>query len=203
MNIADRPLSLAVHLRRVDDLLKHNAVRYEWRQCSDCNCGLVAQAITGKTPSELDELINAEFSRSPYLDRTWTEIAGTLCPITGVPSSILFRQLYDAGMRFEDFSHLENLNNQDIIAKVNTLYFEWTTQERFFLPNKRTKTNIRMQRSRHSSLRAYLGAWAAMIEEHHAQMANAELYVKATVSPENPGSVPADLDAVETRPLVT
>ena len=169
MNIADRPLSLAVHLRHVASLLTSQSVVYAWNFPHQCNCGLLARSILGITASELsDRLKKLEDNIPPRKDglrATWKQQSKAYCPISPeIPATDIFATLRAAGLNQTDFDHVEMLSHPEL--KADWKAPKWHTE----------RLNVIH----------YFNTWAAKIEAFHA--------VKTPTD--------AQLDAVETRPLV-
>jgi hypothetical protein len=115
---------LAAALKIAINALEKDFVYYKWKTQESCNCGVVVQAILGKTESEVKELFNEAYKEIPYRldDLTWRGVAQFSCSITGQPMTRVFKILAKNGLRPEDVVHLEYLNNPAIleIAGINT-----------------------------------------------------------------------------------
>lgn len=180
----NRPLSLAAHFRNVAALIENNLVSYAWDKCEKCNCGLVARSIIGESLSEFGRSIEA-LNPTPDFCTNWTRMAEHYCPISGEPMNWVFKKLYLAGMRYEDFGHLEHLSNRAILDRMHTMFQVHRTEKRFLRKPIVTIEILPEEMENRNTLIAYLKTWATLIEEHNATAQTNE-----------------NLDAVELRPLV-
>lgn len=175
-NIADRPLSLAGHLRNVADQLRNGTVEYGWGHPATCNCGLLARSVLGISRAKLEKMI-------PEESGTWQEFADEQCPLSGLPHKKIFRQLTQAGFVFGDFKHLESLSHRSILAKTTKTLIT----KRFLRPDIKTEINLVSHKDSEYEVALYMETWAGMIEEFN----------KANARPSD-----AHLEQVELRPLV-
>lgn len=116
--------------------LESGSVNYDWEKVCQCNCGLVAQAITGLQDKELYEKLlhpmiekyhdasegRRKLNHKKKYDPTWCQLVAEYCPLTGMPMEGIFKILYEAGMTRENIAHLENLSDKTILerAEINT-----------------------------------------------------------------------------------
>lgn len=91
--------------------------------------------------------------------------------MTGVPETVLFRQLFDAGMRYEDFAHLEYQNNPAIVELIKSRYERTVETKRMFRKKLISKIPVKAVQDDRETLWAYLDVWAGLIEEFHASNA--------------------------------
>ncbi len=111
-------LSLAI------SALKDNTIHYDWVEQDSCNCGVVAQAITGLSRPDLRKMWN-EVSGAldgikkdgKAINKTWQNGVKHLCPITGQPTVDIFKILFAQGLSKSDIVHLEYMDNPAILAK--------------------------------------------------------------------------------------
>lgn len=121
-------------LNIVINSLKNDTIHYSWESQSSCNCGIVAQAITGKNKEEVQELFNDVSSKlhdiNKDIQRTWKNGVKYLCPITGEPTSEIFKELFKNGLSREDIVHLEYMDNPAILerSKIETIEQEKETK---------------------------------------------------------------------------
>lgn len=146
MHIADRPLSLADHFRAVVTSLRNGECSYNWNRHVHCNCGLVARSIIPGFCYENVRPLVKEIFLINGSGPTWTEMAKRVCPVTGEPMDVIFSRLWRAGLQREDFEHLENLSNPEILTKMNV---------------------SRPIRESEFDFIRYLYAWASLIEQFH------------------------------------
>jgi hypothetical protein len=148
--VFDRPLHLAGVLDNAADELNRTWFGYEWNDRTRCNCGIVARQVLQTTPAKLRELLPPIYENGIFR-ATWRSMTEAGCADSGLSRNEVFRRLLDAGLRFADFSHLEELSHPEIVRRLG--------------PYRRDKTPI--SRSRKSDVVAYLRAWAGGIEEFH------------------------------------
>ena len=80
------------------DWIETGKVDYAWGCSESCNCGVLAQVITG-LPA--DEIYTTE--------STWSKEAIRVCDLTGLPLNEIVKTLIKAGMTKTDFINLEFL----------------------------------------------------------------------------------------------
>lgn len=137
-HIGDRPLSLAIHLRNAVNLLLDEAnVEYNWNQHEQCNCGLLARCIAGLEKEDLKNAVKE--AKMPGWG--WTTLV--TCNLTGTPLEKIVATLLEAGLRTDDFYHLEFLRHRH-------------------LQKERDDYKVRANAAR------YLQRWAEEIEKFHA-----------------------------------
>jgi len=149
-DVFDRPLYLAGVLDNAADELKGTWFGYEWNDRTRCNCGIVARLVTQTSPAELRNLLPPIYANGVFCP-TWEAMTETYCPDTGLAQNEAFRALLNAGLRREDFPHLEHLSHSRIVARME--------------PYRHTKGAVCC--SRKSDVIAYLRGWATGIEEFH------------------------------------
>jgi hypothetical protein len=139
--------------------LANNTLNYNWIEADSCNCGLIAQAVTGLTQSslrlELTEL-NKEFPDRE--DHTWKAMTNRICPITGVSENIIFKQLQEAGMTRENIIHLEYLSDPVILKKMRR-------DRKFIQRIKDLFTRPKKYYTKKQNLILYLTAWKEVLIE--------------------------------------
>jgi hypothetical protein len=111
-------------LNIVINALKNGTIHYDWTQQDSCNCGVVAQAILGKTKEEIRTFYNEISSglakhntKDTKIDLTWQNGVKYLCPLTGEPMIEVFKKLFEAGLSKSDIVHLEYMNNPAILKR--------------------------------------------------------------------------------------
>jgi hypothetical protein len=110
-----KALKTAIHA------LEHGTVHYEWAECASCNCGVVVQAMLGKTTKQISKMLkpmthhHVFFKRGP---QTWRQMVQRNCSITGESTVEIFKKLNEAGMSAEDICHLEFMSNEAILARA-------------------------------------------------------------------------------------
>lgn len=149
-DVFDRPLYLAGMLDNAADELKKTWFGYEWNDRTRCNCGIVARMVLQTSAPKLRTLLPPIYENGVFCP-TWAAMTESYCPDTGLAQNEVFRALLNAGLRREDFTHLEQLSHRQIVARME--------------PYRRTKRPICC--SRKSDVIAYLRGWATGIEEFH------------------------------------
>lgn len=103
--------------------LEKDTVEYDWYEQCSCNCGVVAQAILGKTKYEIDRDLDKASSKRWDQDKdgamTWKNMVKRYCDITGKSTSQIFKDLTENGMTVEDITHLEYLENKAILKRAD------------------------------------------------------------------------------------
>ncbi|MEI9999411.1 MAG: hypothetical protein WDO13_09695, partial [Verrucomicrobiota bacterium] len=148
--VFDRPLHLAGVLDNAADELSRTWFGYEWNDRTRCNCGIVA-AGPAHERGAVAQAPAADLCRWRFLRPTWRSMTEVCCSDTGLTQNEVFTQLFAAGLRVEDFPHLEDLSHPEIVARMT--------------PYRRERSPVR--RSRKSDVIAYLRGWAEGIEAHH------------------------------------
>jgi hypothetical protein len=146
-SVYDRPLHLAGVLDNAADELNQTWFGYEWNDRTRCNCGIVARHVLQTTTAELRKQLPPIYVDGNFTP-TWREMTQTYCAESGLTKNEVFSRLFAAGLRTEDFGHLEDLSHPEILAQMT--------------PYRRETVAVR--RSRKSDVIAYLRAWAAGIE---------------------------------------
>ena len=109
MSITKRKLSQ--YLSRTINLLE-NTSRYEWGNSGACNCGHLAQAMTGKTRAEIHE----ESLKKSGED--WSEKARVYCENSGYEIDDIIKTMIHKGLQIDDIHHIEYLSHPAILNKV-------------------------------------------------------------------------------------
>jgi len=100
-------LALRETARRIDE-----GADYHWAHAGKCNCGHLAQVVTGLSPKEI-------FQRATASKLTrWTEYANDYCPTSCQPMDELISCLMQLGLERRDLHHLEYLSDVRILMAV-------------------------------------------------------------------------------------
>ena len=158
---------LVLALRETAARLLRADVTYRWASFAHCNCGHLAQTITGLAPAEIQKRAmrregdwgsqarehtprrfpDFDFGDRPALDEgAWEPENVGACQVTGAPLDDVLDQMYSLGLSPTDVGHLERLSSPEVRRRLgnNTQYF----------PHHRRENVV-----------AYLQAWAALLEE--------------------------------------
>lgn len=88
-----------------------NGAPYMWGHMGSCNCGHIAQQLTG-----LDKgAIHAKFLKRAG---DWSEQVEEYCPSSGLPADGLIDLLYNNGLTAADICNLENLADPTVLKAL-------------------------------------------------------------------------------------
>ncbi|MEM8550429.1 MAG: hypothetical protein AAGF10_06525 [Verrucomicrobiota bacterium] len=109
--MAKANLKLINALRQTADKLD-NGGDYHWAHAGKCNCGHLAQVVTGLGAKDI-------FLRARASELTeWTEYANDYCPTSGQPVDELIDSLLEIGLERRDLHHLEYLSDVKVLMAV-------------------------------------------------------------------------------------
>jgi hypothetical protein len=163
-------------LRAASKALKDGTVFYDWKKPHSCNCGIVAQAVLGKSSLSLRTILGPVQAAVRAITQneampTWTKMAQVVCPVTGIPENEIFRALHDAGFTAKELCQLEYLSNQDILNRTSIVqgmtFTEFSTTGHLWWKKtvETPKIMLLPHHEDHCNLIRYLDAWADMLEE--------------------------------------
>lgn len=113
---------------------------YHWAHVGKCNCGFLAQTITGFSASEL-------FQRARNSKLTeWTEYANDYCAVSGQPLETVISSMMEAGLERCDLHRLEYLSDAEVLSS---------------LPGGMRY----LRRNQPADVALYLRTWADLLEE--------------------------------------
>ncbi len=113
---------------------------YHWAHVGKCNCGHLAQTITGLTSSDLFQRASEDALSE------WTEYAKDYCPQTGQPLEEIISAMLEAGLERRDLHRLEYLSDARVLAA---------------LPGGMRY----LRRYRPADVALYMRTWAKLLEE--------------------------------------
>ena len=157
--------------------LENDSIEYDPECKTQCNCGLLAQAITETNSDQLYETYLYDLNNK-YLEKygtypSWTGLVSEYCPLTGEPSNELFKKLYEAGLSREDISSLEYLadpkivESAKIIAEPRTITMSMEKKVGWWIFSRRVVT-LQSQQVEHYHIREnlilYLRAWVDLLK---------------------------------------
>jgi hypothetical protein len=168
--MAGSSLRLITALRETATRLRRNEVTYRWASFAHCNCGHLAQTISGLSPDEIQRRAmrregdwgsqakhvaahgfpSFDFGDRPALDEgAWEPEDVGACPSTGAPLDEVLAHMYALGLGPADVGHLERLSDPAVRRRLgnNTDYFAHHRRENVI---------------------AYLEAWADLLEDELA-----------------------------------
>lgn len=111
---------------------------YQWGHMGSCNCGFLAQVITGQSKSVIHTSALQRYG-------DWNEQLNDYCPTSGYRMDDLVSEMLAFGFDADDLRNLEKLSDRDILRQL-------PPQER------NLRHNVKADVVR------YLRAWSAMIE---------------------------------------
>ena len=178
--MAEASERLILALRETATRLQRRDVTYRWASFAHCNCGHLAQTITGLDPGAIQRRamrregdwagqardFAVRFPKFDYGDRpaldegAWEPEDVGACSVTGAPLDDVLTQMVHLGLSPADVGHLERLSDPVIRRRLgnNTEYF----------PHHRRENVV-----------AYLQAWADLLEEQIERVAFDEPYLEA------------------------
>lgn len=157
---------LIVALRGTAARLARSEVRYQWASFAHCNCGHLAQSITGLAPEEIQKRAmrgegdwggqardgrrgfpEFDYGDRPALDEgAWEPHDIGACQATGAPLDEVLAEMYDLGLTPADVGHLERLSDIEVRRRMGNHTQHFAHHDR-------------------SNVIAYLGAWADLLED--------------------------------------
>lgn len=170
----DMKNKLITGLRVAASAIENRTFHYEWREQSSCNCGSLFCALTGKSAVELSHMIPKSIRNT---NATWETLAGQHCPITGMPTQKLFRELFGYGLILQDVVNLEYLRDPKVIARMNlseTVREEIQTKRKWYQREMPKPTaiiknvRVKLDHENKEHVIAYMRAWADLLVEEGA-----------------------------------
>ncbi|MEM9731422.1 MAG: hypothetical protein AAF997_22805 [Myxococcota bacterium] len=158
---------LVIALRQTAARLVVESVPYRWGSFSLCNCGHLAQTVTGLAPGEIESRASRgegdwatqawhtepvrfpsfDYGDRPALDEgAWEPEDVGACQVTGAPLDDVFRSLYRLGLSREDVGYLERLSDPAVRRRLG-------------------KSTVRFAHHDRRNVVTYLEAWADLLEE--------------------------------------
>lgn len=112
--------------------------RYQWGHMGMCNCGHLAQSITGLDRARIHE-------SALVREGDWEAQAQYYCPDSGLPIDDIIGAMLDLGMTREDIRHLEKLSDPGVLRRLP--------------PGRR-----HLRRNQRDDVILYMEAWAELLE---------------------------------------
>ena len=104
-------------LRRTIERLSSDT-RYAWGHMGRCNCGHLAQSITGLTSAEIHASALAR-------EGDWEEQANRYCPTSGLLIDTVLAAMYDLGLTRDDVRHLERLSDPRVLRRAGASHLRF------------------------------------------------------------------------------
>jgi hypothetical protein len=173
--MARASLRLVGALRETAARLEREDTIYRWSQLAHCNCGHLAQTITGLSPKDIHDAAarqrgdwaeqartsalapEPDYGSRPAIDEgAWEPEDLGICPVAELGMSQIFAELTAWGLDARDVSALERLDDPDVRRRLGTHTVDFLHSDR-------------------RNVVAYLQAWAALLEERLAERTAADL----------------------------
>jgi hypothetical protein len=84
---------------------------YQWGHMGMCNCGHLAQAITGLTPAEIHSSAMVRFG-------DWEQQANDYCPTSGQLIDHVLAAMFAIGLHRDDVKNLKKLADHDVVRRM-------------------------------------------------------------------------------------
>ena len=124
-------------LETADQLEK--GVNYQWGHMGSCNCGHLAQVITGLTKERIHQ-------ESMHRSGDWKDQLRDYCPQSGLPMDVIIDKMTEAGFTTNDLIHLERLSDGKVLNNI---------------PQK----NATLNHNSSKDAAIYLRSWAKLMED--------------------------------------
>lgn len=151
---------LVLALRATAARLGSPDVTYAWSHFGHCNCGHLAQTITGRSAGEIyraafrrpgdwgqqaDALDLPDYGDRPAIDEgAWEPAPRELCAATGSPLEAVLAEMYALGLGRADIDALEDLSDGEVLRQAGA-------------------GATGLQRNERGDVIRYLEAWAALL----------------------------------------
>jgi hypothetical protein len=145
-------------LREAADHIEANPDNYDWHIPEQCNCGILAQKLTGLDTADLNEALsngvrcNDEYIGHYGLWRSFNAEQAAVCQTTGLTVTHIAKHLIAEGFTNDDLDDIESLGNSDVLSVTGTF-----TDARYGMPKAVPENVVR-----------YFRAMADLITEAHA-----------------------------------
>lgn len=116
---------------------------YRWTHMGMCNCGHLAQTVTGRRKEELHRMAQEKAG-------DWSQQVVDYCPTSGFPMDHVITSLLDLGLSQSDLRHLEWLSDRAILRQIPARH--------------RSGSGHYLDRRRRSDVVLYMRTWADQLE---------------------------------------
>ena len=130
-------LELATQLRKTATRLKA-ADDYRWTHQGRCNCGFLAQTLTGHTAARIHQM-------AVQAEGEWKDHAAAFCENSGMAIDLVIKEMLSFGLTVDDLADLEYLRAPDVVR---------------WMPSNQKHPDYR----RKEDVVAYFETWASVIE---------------------------------------
>jgi hypothetical protein len=144
---------------------------YKWTHQGRCNCGFLAQTLTGNSAARIHQL-------AVQSEGEWVDHAAAYCEKSGLPIDQVIKEMLSFGLTVDELSDLEHLRAIEVLR---------------WMPIGQKHPDYR----RKEDVIAYFGTWAQVLDAKLAlaQTPNAEVRVNGRVfTPEKRDRIPMALD---------
>lgn len=158
-------LRLITALRTTATALERGTFDYDWKYVARCNCGSLFCSLTGKSAADLPipQPIGGK------IGATWKTLVGQHCPITGMPTDKLLKELLGYGLTKQDIINLEFLSDPKVVARMNIKGKRRIRLERkwYQLPRYTTveEAATKLDYNNKNRVIGYMRAWADLLTE--------------------------------------
>jgi hypothetical protein len=114
---------------------------YQWGHMGMCNCGHLAQSITGLSHAEIH-------SSALVREGDWEEQANHYCPTSGLLIDSVLAAMFSLGLSRDDVRQLEKLSDPSVLREAGRPY---------------------LRRNQREDVLVYLHAWRAVLAESLAE----------------------------------
>jgi len=90
---------------------------YQWGHMGSCNCGHLAQAITGKSNAQIHNM-------AMLTDGDWSDKAEKYCKDSGLPIDNIIKEMLSVGFELDDIHHIEYLSHPKITKRLKDTPFK-------------------------------------------------------------------------------
>lgn len=150
---------LITALRTSAAALEQGTIYYDWNQAACCNCGILFCSLLGKSPVELNALRPRTFLGN---GSTWQAVIGQHCPVSGIPTNEMFRELFSYGLTQKDVIDLEYMRNPNVLCRMRPRTIIKRRWYRFW---RSEVVTVPFNYGESRDLISYMRAWADLLTE--------------------------------------
>lgn len=92
-------------------ILLQSTEQYQWGHSGACNCGHIAQVITGYNKGQIHAMAMEKGG-------DWTENSRDYCDTSGYEIDQVMKIMLESGLQIEDIREIENLSNPRILDNI-------------------------------------------------------------------------------------
>lgn len=155
----DKQVKLIIALRQAAEEIRSSA-KYEWGHMGSCNCGFLAQQLTGLSRSEIHKGAMEKIG-------DWTDQLNDYCPNSGYPMDNLIFDLLQNGLSIENLASLERLSDSKVLDSIDNKY-------------KPLRFNVA------NDVFIYMNAWASLLEDELMRSISIDSLKSITIDKKHP-----------------